>query len=370
MESRMVFSKVKRCFCLFKTFTICLDKNDLLTFPMPLSFKTFVRISIYNRSKFGPLALAFLIQAALLCVAVFVVVLAPEAKPNSAFVVKKKLYLPQKELEHKVALAAFQNATASPMQIGRISTAALIPNSMPALPDLPKSAFNPIERNPIGLQSEALLGQSKLLGALNGAKIKSSSTSLFGIEDQGQRILILFDNSSTVWNKASAAGITNDAFVSELSGLVDRLNANTLFGLVPFARKVGTFRDYMIAATARNKSSAKRWIVENIRSNRKKTQLAFAENGIQGALTVAFQMEPDVIFIISDGDFQRSKTSKVSAGDVPWDDVEKTLRSLIREYGIKPRIHFVGFQVESEDTEAIKKITRRYGGEFKSFGKK
>lgn len=312
--------------------------------------------------------LAFIIQAVLLCLAVFVVVLVPDAEPNSVFVAKKKLYLPQKELEHKVALAAFQNAASSPMQIERISTAALIPDSMPALPDLPKSAFNPIERNPMGLQSDTLLGQSKLMGALNGVKTESSSASLFGIEDRGQRILILFDNSSTVWNKASAAGVTTDAFVNEISGLVDGLNANTLFGMVPFARKVGTFRDYMIAATAQNKSDAKHWIVENVRSSRKKTQLKFAVDGIQGALDVAFQMEPEVVFILSDGDFQRSKTAKASAGDVPWEDIEKTLRSLQREYGIKPRIHFIGFKVESEAVEAIKKITRRYGGEFKSFG--
>lgn len=337
---------------------------------MPQFVKTFFQRSIFNQSKFGSLALAFFIQTVLLCLAVFVVVMVPDIEPKSSFVAKKKLYLPQKELEHKVALAAFQNAASSPMQIERISTAALIPDSMPALPELPNSAFNSIEHTPVGLQSESLLGQSRLLGALNGVKTESSSASLFGIEDRGQRILILFDNSSTVWNKASAAGVTTDAFVHELSGLVDGLNANTLFGLVPFARKIGTFRDYMIAATVRNKSDAKSWIVKNVRSSRKKTQLEFAEDGIQGALTIAFQMEPEVIFVVSDGDFQRSKTAKASAGDVPWEDVEKTLRKLIREYGIKPRIHFVGFKVESEAVEAIKKLTRRYDGEFRSFGQK
>ena len=342
--------------------------ESLHCFLMPLTFKKLFEKNTFNRSKSGPLVLALLIQAVLLCMAVFVVVLVPDAEPEPVFVAKKKIYLPQKELEHKVALAAFQNAASSPMQIERISTAALLPNAMPALPNLPKRAFNPIERNPMGLHSDALLGQSGILGALNGLKTEASSASLFGIEDKGQRILILFDNSSTVWNKANAAGVTTDAFVRELSKLVDGLNANTLFGLVPFARQVGTFRDYMIAATARNKSEAREWIVKNVRSSRKATQLNFEEDGIQGALTVAFQMEPEVIFIISDGDFQRSKTAKVSAGDVPWEDIEKTLRSLAREYGIKPRIHFVGFKVDSEAASAIQKITRRYGGEFRSFG--
>lgn len=330
------------------------------------SLQSFIR-GKPRRAKLGPMAWALLIQGALLFVAGFVVVLVPTFQADPEFVARKKIYLPQKELEHKVALAEFQNAASSPMQMERIRTNALLPDALPMLPALPKHAFNPIERSPVAMQSDALLGQSGVLGALQGLSMESSSASLFGIEDSGQRILILFDNSSTVWNKASAAGVSTDAFVRELSALVDGLNANTLFGLVPFAQKVGTFRDYMIAAGARNKEEAKRWITVNVRSSRKTTQLPFEVNGIQGALTVAFQMEPEVIFIVSDGDFQRTKAVKTRGGNVPWSDVERTLRGLTREYGIRPRIHFIGFQVEPSAAEAIEKITRRYKGQFSDF---
>ncbi|WP_269527107.1 hypothetical protein [Coraliomargarita parva] len=323
-------------------------------------------VATLRRSKLGPFALAILIQVGLLFSAVFVVVLVPELKEDPEFVARKKIYLPQKELEHKVALAEFQNAASSPLMMERIQTAALLPDTMPSLPDLPRSEFNPIERNPAALQSDALLGQSGVLGALQGLKTDSSSASLFGIEDSGQRILILFDNSATVWNKAAAVGVSTDVFVRELSGLIDGLNANTLFGIVPFARKVGTFRDYLIAAGARNKQNAKQWVAGNVRSSRKSTELPFQVDGIEGALTVAFQMEPDVIFIVADGDFQRNASAAVRGGDVPWEDVERTLRHLTREYGIEPRIHFVGFQVEPEAAEAIGKITRRYKGQFSS----
>ena len=81
-------------------------------------------------------------------------------------------------------------------------------------------------------------------------------------------------------------------------------------------------------------------------------------------------MEPDVVFIVSDGDFQRSQTGKTRAGDVPWKDVEKTLRGLTREYGIEPRIHFIGFKVEPQGAAAIRKITRRYKGQFSDFAKR
>lgn len=315
-----------------------------------------------RRPKLGPLALALLIQAGLLFLAVFVVVLVPEFKSDPEFVARKKIYLPQKDLEHRVALAEFQNAASSPMQLERISTQALLPESMPQLPDLPKSEFNPIDRNPAALQSDSLLGQSGVLGALQGLQTGSSSASLFGIEDTGQRILILFDNSASVWNKASKAGVTTARFIRELSALIDGLNANTQFALVPFSRSIGSFRDYMISGGARNKRAAKAWITEKVRTQQLMTQLPHDVDGIQGALTVAFQMEPDVIFLISDADFQRNL---VKAGDVPWDDVERTLRGLAREYGIEPRLHFIGFQVEKADAEAMEKITRRYKGKFR-----
>jgi hypothetical protein len=317
-----------------------------------------------RRSKLGPLALAIILQLGLLFLAVFVVVLVPEFKSDPEFVAKKKIYLPQKELEHKVALAEFQNAASSPMQLERISTQALLPDSMPSLPDLPQSDFKPIERNPAALQSDALLGQSGILGALQGLQTESSSASLFGIEDSGQRILILFDNSASVLNKASKAGVSTDRFVKELSTLINGLNANTLFGLVPFSRDVGAFRDYMVAAGMRNKRTATEWIASRIRTQSHQTGLSYDVDGIQGALSIAFQMEPDVIFLLSDGDFQRNLSRR---GDVPWEDVERTLRELTREYGIKPRIHFIGFKVEDEAAEAMEKITRRYDGSFKQF---
>lgn len=320
-----------------------------------------------RRSKLAPLLLALALQLALLFVAVFVVVLVPEFKSDPEFVAKKKVYLPQKELDHKAAVSEFQNAASSPMRMDRISTSAALPDALPALPDLPENTFNPIESNPAALQSESLLGASGLMGALEGLETASSSASLFGIEDSGQRILILFDNSVTVWNKARSVGVTTDAFVRELGNLVDGLNANTLFGLVPFARQVGTFRDYMISAGSRNKAVVKDWIVKNVRSNRKQTELPFDVDGIQGALTVAFQMEPDVIFVVADGDFQRNASENAGAGDVPWEDVERTMRRLTREFGIEPRLHFVGFQVEPEAADAIRRLTRRYDGEFREF---
>ncbi|MGB1127526.1 MAG: hypothetical protein ACPG3X_04040 [Opitutales bacterium] len=320
--------------------------------------------TVPRRSKIVPLALAVILQVGLLFLAVFVVVLVPEFRSDPEFVARKKIYLPQKELEHKAALAEFQNAARSPMQMERMRTAAWLPETLPPLPEWPKSDFTLIERNPASLQSDALLGQSGLLAALQGMQTESSSATLFGIEASGQRILILFDNSTSVMNKAGKAGVGTDRFIQELTTLINGLSANTLFGLVPFSRSVGTFRDYMVAAGLRNKRAASRWIAERIHIQSHVTALPYALDGIQGAFTVAFQMEPDVIFLISDADFQRNLPIR---GDVPWDDVERTLRTLTREYGIEPRIHFIGFELEAGHADAMEKIVRRYKGSIKQF---
>jgi hypothetical protein len=59
----------------------------------------------------------------------------------------------------------------------------------------------------------------------------------------------------------------------------------------------------MIAGGARNKRAAKAWITSNVRTQTLTTELPHEADGVQGALTVAFQMEPDVIFLVFDADF-------------------------------------------------------------------
>ena len=309
-------------------------------------------------SKLGPLLLAVLIQIGLLGLAVFVVVLVPEAKRAPKFVAAKKIYLPQQTQQHQLALAEFQNAASSPLQIERIRSAALLPDALPALPSLPSREFHPIARHPSALPSSALLGQSGALAGLQGLTATSSSARLFGIEDRGQRILILFDNSATVWNKAKASGVSADVFVAELCALLDGLQANTLFGLVPFARQVGTFRDQMIAAGARNKQQAKDWIAKNVRSSRKSTQLSFEGDGIQGALSVAFQMEPEVMFIVSDGDFQRSRSARGPAGDDRIDlQIEPGLQHAGRTIGWNLKLFGFGPTTRSKEHYGVGLLT-------------
>jgi hypothetical protein len=144
------------------------------------------------RFKMGPLIWALIIQVVLLLAAVFVVVVIPGIKKDPEFVAKKTIYLPQRELEHSIALSEFQQVASNPALMERLTTESLLNADLPSLPSLPSQDFNPFE-NPINPFNDAaaLLGESGLMGSLQGLVSETSSVSLFGIEDQATRIVIV-----------------------------------------------------------------------------------------------------------------------------------------------------------------------------------
>ena len=316
---------------------------------------------IKRASKLGPLGLAIFLQLLIILLATFVIVLVPESPVPTQFSAKKNLYLPHIEREHSAALAAYQSAVSAPMQLQRIETAAL-------LTDLPSFQANDLTSD--RLQATNVPTNSAWMGTQWSSGFATlnaeSSSTLFGLEASGERIVILFDNSLTVWNRAEAVGISSDRFVAELSRMIEDFGVNTEFALVPFAQKVGTFKDYLIPATQANRQAAIKWLQKNVRAQGKHTELPYQINGIQGALTLAYQMQPDLIFILSDGDFQRTKSQWASGGDVPWPELRASIRKLKRRHAVAPQIHFVGFQVSAAASSEIKRLVAQERGQFKA----
>ena len=115
--------------------------------------------------------------------------------------------------------------------------------------------------------------------------------------------------------------------------MIDDFGVSTQFALI-FAQKVGTYKDYLIPATQSNRQAAINWLRKNVRTQSKHTELSYQINGIQGALSLAYQMQADLIFILSDGDFQRSKSPWAIGGDVPWSELRASIRTLKRRHAI------------------------------------
>jgi hypothetical protein len=330
-----------------------------------------------KKKPLGPLAMALLIQVGLILIATTIVVLIPTEKEEPVFSAAKTIFLPQRELEHQMAVAEFQQAASSPMTMDKLTSSAMVPVDFPSLPQVPQIDFQPISESPVLSDTQALLGQSGLLGALSGVTTQASSVSLLGITDTAERVVIIFDVSGSVKNKAERANVPLEQIQRETIQLVEQLNANTLFGLVQFVRRYMTFEDYLMPATVDNKAAAVNWIRNEFittgqlsapRGRRgefpRDPQIV---DGIQVVLHTVLGWEPDVIFIISDGEFWRNPRDGRGNIRIEFPELTRDLRDMQGRLARPARIHFIGFEVRPERMRELQRLIGTYGGRIREF---
>ena len=325
------------------------------------------RYEIRRSFKMSALFWAVGLQIILLVAAVFVVVVVPNMRKDPEFVAKKTIYLPQRELDHSMALSEYHRVSSKPALMERLTTESMLSSDLPPLPALPTTAFDPFQStfNPMN-DAAALLREAGLTGSLQGLVSESSTFSFFGIEDQAQRIVIAFDISQSVVTKARKSGVSIERLQSETLKLIESLDANTLFGLIQFSRSYDLFENYLVSGTQANKAAAGEWLKREFRTDGKsgRNWVRDPVNGIQSVIKAAFQMQPDVLFILSDGDFQRTTPSGGSQ-NVPFEELTGDIRKHQQQAGENARIHFIGFQVKPQHTRPLQTITRRYNGKFR-----
>jgi hypothetical protein len=313
----------------------------------------------------GPLLLAVVVQVLVVLVTVFVVVIGPIFEREPEFTAKKTIYLPQRELEHRVSMAEFQQAAQPPTMLNRLTVESLRPDAVPPLPSLPSLDVNPLRMDAPLLSADALLGQAGLLGGLGEVRGEASEFSFFGLKDRATRIVICFDVSQSVKSKVERAGLTMEAVKDETRRLVEQLNANTLFGFIQFSRQYDPFRPYLVAATRTNREAAVAWLEAEFRTDGRSGARWTREepNGIQSVLRAAFRLDPspNLVIIVSDGDFQRSLPGGGSQ-DVPWVELAEELRTLQAGLAAPAKVHFVGFQMKAAHKSELNRLARRFGG--------
>jgi len=315
----------------------------------------------------GPLFLAIVIQVLLVSLTLFVVVLVPKQKEDPQFSAKKSIYLPQRTLEHKMAVAEFQQAAKSPLQMERIQVERMVPSTMPQLPEMPQMDFSPVvpdTPSPIGT---SLFGSANLGGMMSGLVGEASSISFLGIEDSASRVLIIFDVSSSVKSAMEDAGMSINAIKKETIRLIEELNANTLFGLIQHSRQYGVFQETLIPATSANKEAAIRWMNDEFSpSGSFRGQKYQGEDGFGAVLEAAFDMEPEVIFVLSDGSYQRSKPGG-GYETISWNEINSRVDDRQDQLAEEARIHTIGFAVDPEDQKGFSRLAGKNKGKFRTF---
>lgn len=327
-----------------------------------------------RKIRLSSLVQAVLVLAFFLLTARFVTVLVLNLREEPVFTAPKTIYLPQRELEHQMAVSEFQNAAATPATIPQLTTESLLANT-PPLPAVPDVAFTPVENEAMISESDALFGQSGLMGALGALSSQASSVSFLGITEEASRFVIIVDTSVTVVNAVTAAGSSMEAIRDEAIRMVKSLNANTLFGFVQHSRNYDPFQNNLIPATVPNKELALEWLGREFRTDgsgsgwRSGPPVQGDRNGILTILNFAFNMQPDVIFLISDGGYFASTTDG-GQRPVPIDDVLDLVRDRQNDLPDDARIHAIHFPDprgidDDRIGNRIRSIATRNGGKYR-----
>jgi len=285
-----------------------------------------------------------------------------------------KIRIPPQTKQHRMNLAAHAALAAKPTFKARLVS--LRPTEF-ALPEAPKvSMDNLLVPDPSTIANTMVTGLAGAAGAgagtgmgLTGAGGQGLGTGIdfMGIRANGQRILLLFDVSASVVNKANASNMPLAKIKEETMKLIDNLPADSRFGIIQFVRNYKMFQEELIPATQPNRELARKWIETEWRETGSLPRsgrgvISPTPNGLPPILRRSFEMKPDVIFLITDGGLYRGvETSE----KIPHDEFDDLFKELTRGAIGRVPLHFIGFQMKQDDKKFWERLSRRQGGSLK-----
>lgn len=290
--------------------------------------------------------------------------------PPAQFVVQKDIRLPAKEREHKMNMAEFDANTPKPTFNDKLQSMRPSAFALPDLPKLPLDQMLPLD--PSAIVSDAVSSMVGAAGMGSGGQgsggLGGTGTgfSFFGIQSNAKRILLLFDVSTSVVNKANAAGIPLSKIREETLNTINALTPNSRFGMIQFTQNYKPFQTELVPATDQNKQTAKTWVeqewVETGTMGAQGNKIVANPRGFMGVLERAVQMQPDVIFVISDASFQWKPDGPI--GDIPWDQLRDLATGPLQ--GAQGcTIHFIGFEMKPDDRREASMLARRTKGKLR-----
>lgn len=295
-------------------------------------------------------------------------------EPAAVFVVppKPEVKIPPQTPEHKMNVQKHEAMTPKPTFTEKLISTRPMEFALPDLPQINLDQMMPLDPSElINDQVSNLMGSSGIgrgMGAgLLGGGGTGDGMSFLGIRSEGKRIVLLFDVSGSVVNKAAKSGLPMSKIKDETVKLIENLPIDARFGLIQFVRNYKPFSDQLVAATDGNKSAAAdwtktQWSESGTMPASGRGVIKKEPNGIESVLDAAFAMEPDVVFLISDGSFWRDPGNQ----KVPYDEVKDKVEEHQKgsSFGKVP-IHFIGFEMRNDEADDLKRIVRRTGGEFR-----
>jgi len=294
--------------------------------------------------------------------------------PPATFEVKKDIKLPAKDREHKMDMAEFDAMTPKPSFNDNMASLRPTDFALPDLPKVPMDQMLPLD--PAAIVSDQVSSMVGTAGLGSGGQGASGMGELgegfafMGIQSKGRRILLMYDVSTTVLNAATRAGMPMTRVKEETEKLIDSLGIDARFGMVQFARNYAFFENELLPASDQNRDRAKDWLSQYFATEGSMPQstpnMVRGSPGFLKLLEAAFRMEPDVMFVISDGGFYEGSSSAGSQRKIPYDEIEDLIDDLQDTLPEPAQLNFIGFGMDQDEAREMKSIIRRKGkGEFK-----
>lgn len=295
-------------------------------------------------------------------------------RPEARFEVKKTVKIPPKTPQHKMNVAKHEAMAPKPTFTEKLVSTRPAPFALPEMPEINLEQMLPLDPSELisdqvnGLVGSAALG-SGLGQGLAGGGGTGEGMSFFGVQTAGQRILLLFDVSSSVVNKANAAGIPLERIQAETLKLIEGLPINAQFSIIQFTGNYMPFTEELVAATPANKDLAKQWVRDKwVTSGTMSSATKGVVNnlhGVVGVLERAVTMRPEVVFLISDASFQWRPPDAGGLVNVPYEEIKKGVKPLEDSPQGRIPLHFIAFQPKPDDAKEWSRIVRGTGGEFR-----
>ncbi len=301
--------------------------------------------------------------------------------PPNQFVAQKKIIkIEAKEREQKMSLAEFEEAASAPTFDNRITSTRAANIALPDLPKLPMDQLLPLTASTAvtdSISSMAGTGVGGMGFGGGGGGGTGSGVGFFGIKDQGQRIAILIDTSDSMMTRAPGA---YSKVKTEAAKLVQGLGINTQFNLLIFEGGSLAFREQLVPATDGNKTAAATWITGI--SEDPKTSITGQSRSLGGdkyhpdgkggtrmdlALEQVFGMQPEIIYLISDGNATRAEGGGSGLSNIPANEIHQLVAGLQKKLVQEARLHVIYYltgQEKSEEKEMLQTLAKRNSGKF------
>ncbi len=310
------------------------------------------------------------IHAAAAIVAGIVVVARYFAEAPTEFKTTKDVRIPAKKREAKMNMASLDAIAPKPTFSDKMQSSRPTAFSLPDIPNLPLDQMLPLDPSQLISDQMVSLSNVEAMGSGSGAASAGAGgfgdkgMSFLGIQSSGQRILLLFDVSSSVTHKAAKAGVPLEKIQQETINLIRKLPITSKFGIIQFTQNYKPFSKELLPATDNNRTAALNWVqTEWVTkgSMSESSKVISNSQGLIGVLDLATEMKPDVIFIISDGSFQWKAGG--GSGTIPWTVVKKRIAENLCKSG-ECKVNFIAFEAKSDDTKEMRGISQRSGGKM------